>query len=112
MTPARPTPSDAATVLLAEFINLKQAAEIEANQAVAAVTKRTPWKYFPSRMSQASLDHLAAVFVQAYAPAIDKRMAQLQRVNRKLARVDPGWTLQTDEQLREPAKTKWKGALV
>jgi hypothetical protein len=84
----------------AEFANLKRAAEAEARGAVEAVKRHAPWKYFPSRMSQSSLDYLTRKFNDTYGTAIEKRFAQLDRLNRKLARSDPDWTLRSEAELR------------
>ena len=93
-------PDPSAQALRDAFAALKKAAIDEADRAVEAYRRRTPQRFWSSRMNQRALDDLKGAFTRAWPDAIASRLAQLDHLNRKLARSDPGWTLLTPEQLR------------
>lgn len=104
-----PTDVRTNTALVLEFNNLKRAAIDEANLAVEAARRRNPQRFWASRMNQTSLNYLEDIFKAAYPAAIEKRFAQLDRINRKLTRCDPEWAPKTAEQLREVPVLLWRG---
>jgi uncharacterized coiled-coil protein SlyX len=95
---------------LTEFNALREAAVNEAYRAVDRERRRRPSRYWPSKMNQAALDHLNEVFLAAWPEAIEKRIPQLARLNKKLARSEPGWVERTEDELRAPPATLWRGA--
>jgi hypothetical protein len=83
-----------------EFVALKAAACAEAEKGIATIKRKAPAKYWASRMTEKTLLELQETFARFYARSIETRLAQLARINTKLGRCDPDWTLETEAQMR------------
>lgn len=95
--------------LRTQFDALRRTAMAAAETAVAAETRRVPALYWPSRMTQRSLDKLHRIWSAAYDREIGLRMAQLLRVDAKIARICPDWPAHTVKELAEPPPPRGGG---
>lgn len=88
--------------LRTEFDAMRRTAIAAAEKAVDAEKRRVPALYWPSRMTQRSLDKLHRIWAAAYDHEIGLRMAQLLRVDAKIARLCPDWPVHTVKELANP----------
>lgn len=84
------------------FDDLKRAADKCGDAAIIAEKRRKPVLYWHSRMTEASLGKLVALYQAAYACEIQRVLAELVTLDAELARLCPEWTLHTEAELCEP----------
>lgn len=87
--------------LRSDFDALVDIAMKEAGRRVAEYQRQNPKRsrFWQKKMSEAMRTELFTVFASAYMEAIELRAAQLRRLNRKLNRIDPKWTIRDDADL-------------
>jgi hypothetical protein len=87
--------------LRSDFDALVDIAMKEAGRRVIVYQRENPKsaKFRRFKMSAAAKTELFTVFASAYMEAIGLRAAQLRRLNRKLNRIDPKWTIRDDADL-------------
>ena len=73
--------------LRAEIARLIELAKIDGSSAVARATACAPWHYFPSRITLTDRAYLAGIRAAAEAKGYARRLPQIARLQRKIARL-------------------------
>lgn len=94
-----------------QYAALLKAAKEEAEGRVKAYTKGHT-RFFPAKMTRKGLDEIKTVFTRAYVQTVGTRFAQLQRLNHKLAKVDPRWIKRTSAEIIETPDIYWGGSKI